>query len=244
MNPDMRLRFRVQSSFFSAIIVLLLILAGGNRALAQARLAPGFKFLPANAKVVIVPTDVELFEISAGGVLEPKAEWTAAATKFLKDGMVERQRTLGAATIDLSEKDADDFEKINALHGAVARAINLHHFGARDMRLPSKEGKLDWSMGESVRQIKERTGADYALFSWMRDTYASEGRVATMVLFAALGVGIPLGMQVGYASLVDLSTGQVVWFNRMSSQRGDLRDEKKAKASLNALLRRFPRTAP
>ena len=31
--------------------------------------------------VVRMPTDIELFEISGGGVLEPKADWTAAAAK-------------------------------------------------------------------------------------------------------------------------------------------------------------------
>ena len=63
---------------------------------------------------------------------------------------------------------------MNALHGAIARAINIHHFGT--LALPSKDGKLDWSIGEPVKQIREMTGADYALFSWVRDSYTSDER--------------------------------------------------------------------
>ena len=36
------------------------------------------------------------------------------------------------------------------------------------------------------------------------------------------------GDQVGVALLVDLRTRQVVWYNLMANQRGDLRDERAA----------------
>jgi hypothetical protein len=61
-----------------------------------------------------------------------------------------------------------------------------------------------------------------------------------MVIGALLGVGMSGGAQVGYASLVDLSTGQIVWFNRLSRAYGDLRDAQKAVESAQALLAEFP----
>ena len=143
-------------------------------------------------------------------------------------------------TVDLSEKDADALAEINTLHAAIAQSIALHHFGP--LALPTKEGKLDWSLGESVSSIKRVTGADYALFSWVRDSYASDERVAMMVVMALLGVGIVGGAQVGYASLVDLNTGQVLWFNRLLRVSGDLREPAKATETLNALLEDFPVT--
>jgi hypothetical protein len=97
-------------------------------------------------------------------------------------------------------------------------------------------------MGESVRAIKEKTGADYALFSWVRDSYASSERVATMLVLALVGVGVRGGAQTGYASLVDLNTGQVLWFNRLARSSGDLREPQKAAETLNALLDQFPVT--
>ena len=53
-------------------------------AVAQSKnLAPGFTTLAKGAKVVIMPTDIELFSITAGGIPEPKADWTEAAARRL-----------------------------------------------------------------------------------------------------------------------------------------------------------------
>jgi hypothetical protein len=232
---------QVVDLFLSFAGVVLLSWVLGGTAFAQSRnLAPGFTALPKNAKVVIMPTDIELFSISAGGIPEPKADWTEAANRYFKAALIEKKKALGATTVDLSDKDADDFEEINNLHAAVARSINMHHFGAGTFNLPTKDGKLDWSMGDPVQRIKERTGADYALFSWIRDSYTSGERVLTMIALAAFGVGVPGGTQVGYASLVDLNTGRVLWFNKLARATGDLREADKAKETLDALLNGFP----
>jgi len=225
----------------TAGIVFLTLLALSHPAAAQSKnRAPGFEALRKEATVAIIPTDIELFEISAGGVLEPKADWTEAALKHFKAALLKREATLGLTTSELSEKDADDVAEVNALHAAVARSIALHHFGLASFHLPTKEGKLDWSLGESVRQIKEKTGADYALFSWVRDSYASGERVAMMLGLALLGAQVRGGSQVGYSSLVDLNTGQVLWFNRLVRGTGDLREAEKADDTLDALLSGFP----
>jgi hypothetical protein len=222
-----------------AAALALIVLACAGPAQAQSRnLAPGFESLPKGAKVAIMPTDIELFVISAGGVMEPKADWTEAAAKHFKDALVQKKQALGLAAVELSAKQADEAEEINSLHGAIARSIALHHFG--NLRLPTKDGKLDWSMGESVQPIKQATGADYALFSFVRDSYASAERKAMMVGLALLGIGLSLGIQTGYASLVDLNTGRVVWFNQLFRGSGDLRDAENAGETIEALLREFP----
>ncbi len=240
MDLHPQLRF-VSARHWLCTGLLLFSIALCDHADAQSRnLAPGFTALPANAKIAIIPTDIELFSLSAGGVPEPRADWTVSANRHFKAALIEKKKSLGASTIELSEKDADEIAEISALHAAIARAIALHHFGPGLMNLPTKEGKLDWSLGEPVRVIKEKTGADYALFSWIRDSYASAERVATMIVLAAFGIGIGGGAQVGYASLVDLNTGQIVWFNHLMRGTGDLREPEKAAETLNALLDRFP----
>ena len=222
-----------------AALLALIALAWAGTAAAQSKnLAPGFVTLPKGAKVAIMPTDIELFVISAGGVVEPKADWTESASKHFKDALLKKKDVLGFSAVELSPKQADEADEINALHGAIARAIAMHHFG--NLQLPTKDGKLDWSMGDSVQPIKEATGADYALFSFVRDSYASAERKAMMVGLALLGIGIGLGVQQGYASLVDLNTGRVVWFNRLLRGTGDLREPDSAGESVDALLREFP----
>jgi hypothetical protein len=227
---------RLASSVFAVLAVSLAAAAWGQ----SKNLAPGFSSLPKGATVVIMPTDIELFSISGGGVLEPKADWTEAATRHFKAALLQKEQTLGLSPMELSEKDADELAEVNTLHAAVARAIALHHFGS--LTLPTKEGRLDWSLGDPVRAIKKVTGADYALFSWVRDSYTSAERVAAMFALALVGVGVGGGAQVGYASLVDLNTGQVLWFNRLLRGRGDLREADKAAETVEALLAEFPIT--
>ena len=207
-------------------------------------LAPGFSALPKGALVVIMPTDIELFSMSAGGVLEPKADWTEAASRHFKAAMIEKKQKLGLSSVELTANQADEADEVNALHGAIARAISIHHFGA--LALPSQEGQLDWSIGESARLIRKMTCSDYALFSWVRDSYTSDERKAAMVAMAILSLGrvIPTagGLQIGYASLVDLNTGRVLWFNRLQRGSGDLREAEKAAETVDALLSEFPIT--
>lgn len=202
-------------------------------------LAPGFKTRPAASRLVIVPADIEMFSISAGGVSEPKADWTELAGVNLKAALAASQDKLGANVQTFDMKDLDELAEISALHGAVAQAVFIHH-AIGMVKLPTKDGKLDWSMGDAVLPLKEKTGADYALFTWIRDSYASPERKAAMVAMAMLGVGLVGGQQIGYASLVDLNTGRIVWFNDLRRATGDLREAKPALETVEALLKGFP----
>ena len=85
------------------------------------------------------------------------------------------------------------------------------------------------------------TGADYALFTYIRDGYTGSGRVALRVAALLLfGRDIGGGRQIGVTTLVDLRTGQVVWFNFLSTQTGDLRNEQGATATAQHMLRESP----
>jgi hypothetical protein len=108
------------------------------------------------------------------------------------------------------------------------------------MELSTKGKALDWSLGDAVRPLKERTGADYALFTFVRDSYASGERKAAMVALALIGAVSLGGQQEGYASLVDLNTGRVVWFNQISRMSGDLREAQPAVETVETLLKDFP----
>jgi hypothetical protein len=201
-------------------------------------LAPGFTGLPRDARVVIAPLDVELFSVSAGGILEPRADWTDAAQRHMAASLHAKAAALGLGHNDLDPAKADELAELLNLHAAVARAIAMHHTGP--VKLPTKEGRLDWSFGDVLKPLQEASGARYALFTWVRDSYTSAERRAMMIGMALLGVGLGGGVQVGYASLVDLQTGQVLWFNQLLRGTGDLREAAKAADSVEALLTGFP----
>jgi hypothetical protein len=221
-------------------LALIALLVTCTASAQNKNLAEGFTSLAKDAKIVVMPADIELFSISGGGVYEPKADWTETAIRNFRTALEQKRNKLGVVTIELNERDADEFSEINTLHAAIARAISLHHFGASSLALPTKAGKLDWSMGDTVEVIRQKTGADYALFSWLRDSYASSERIATIIVMAAFGIGLRGGSQIGYASLVELSTGRIVWFNRLERPGGDLREESKAAETLSTLLDNFP----
>lgn len=227
-----------QQSFWRALFSAWLFFTFAATAGANERLAQGFTALPSGAKVVVMPMDVELFSMSAGGVLEPQAEWTIQALDNLKVAIRNRPAKNGAAFNGFQGEPDLAIEDFNRLHGAVGAAINIHHLGP--LKLPTKEGRLEWTLGPEVSLIKQKTGADYALFTFIRDSYASNERKAAIVVAALFGVGLTAGVQVGYASLVDLNTGDVVWFNRLIRGYGDLREPDNAKESLDALLQSFP----
>jgi hypothetical protein len=224
--------------FRSGFLGVLLLFAAWASLAAQTHLADGFKSLPEGATIALMPMDIELFSVTAGGVYEPQAEWTAQASKNLKGALLERSLPGKGHFKELAGETDEDLAELAHLHGAVARAITIYHFGT--LKLPSKKGKLDWSLGEEAGAIRKRVDADYALYVHLRDSYASGGRKATMVLWAALGVAIPGGAQVGYATLVDTRSGQVIWFNRMVNITGDVREPDAARKTLGNLLSGFP----
>jgi hypothetical protein len=203
-------------------------------------LAPGFVGLSTTDKVMLMPIDVELFWLSAGGVPEPKADWTALALGHMQRAIAARQAQARVTVVEVSEAEADAFAEQVGLHAAVAQSIALHHFSDGMWNLPTKGGQLNWSFGDAMRPLGAKSGAQYALFIWVRDSYASGERKAAILAMALLGVGISGGVQVGYASLVDLQTGQVVWFNRLARAFGDLREAGPARESMDALLSGFP----
>lgn len=205
-----------------------------------ARVAPGFAGLTAQDRIALLPIDVELFSLSGGGVAEPRADWTAAALRHMNAALEVKKRTLGLDFVPLSETDADAFAEQIGLHAAVANAVGLHHVEGGIWSLPSKGGRLEWNFGDAMAGLHTKTGARYGLFVWVRDSYASAERKAAMVGLALLGIGVGGGVQIGYASLVDLQSGQLVWFNRLARVKGDLREAAPAAETVEALLADFP----
>jgi len=191
--------------------------------------------------VVVMPIDVELSELTAGGLEEPRADWTDAALKNMRAALEARAAHYHVKLVDYRpargtpEEQKTSLELVR-LHGAVGHAVLAHHY-RRELELPTKGEKFDWSLGSAVAAIAQAQGADYALFLYVRDSYLSPGRVAMIVVSAVLGViGIPGGTQAGFASMVDLKTGDIVWFNRLARGRGDLRTPEAAAETVDALV--------
>jgi hypothetical protein len=231
-------------SFISFLLAIVLL---GGCAANVNKIGPDLSLRKNCTSILLMPMDIELSALTAGGVLEPNAEWTANAKQFILDAinskfatrniaLLSKEKTAG---VQLDAKEEKLRTQLIKLHEVVGRSILVHQY-MEPLRLPNKNGKLDWTLGEKAGFLQEKFGADYALFVYLRDSYVTAGRVAMMFVAAAFGYSMPGGAQVGFASLVDLNTGQVVWFNRLMRGTGDLRNREDAVESVAALLADFP----
>jgi hypothetical protein len=194
------------------------------------------------ARIVLMPPDVELTELTTAGLQEPRADWTSAARQYLTDALKTERQAGGALFTDYDESKVDpehlaEVSQFSKLHGAVGTTILVHR---SVVPLPTKQGKFDWTLGEAVQGLRKDYDADYAMFIFVRDSYTSAGRVALIAAAAVLGVGLRGGTQLGFASLVDLNTGNVVWFNQLARGSGDMRTPDTARETARALLKGMP----
>jgi hypothetical protein len=205
----------------------LFLIAGASLALGgcvQTQQYTDVEFEPpqGNYSLIVMRPDVQVGSVTTGGLVEPRADWTEQARVNLLRALSEQQAGRGGRTMVMQRRDSvkgidpklvADLER---LHNAVGNSIVLHKYiGAR---LPTKRRGIDWTLGEDAVRFGRATGMDYALFLYAQDSVASTGRVAMQVLGIAgcfVGFCAPMGggSQTAFASLVDLKTGDVVWFN-------------------------------
>jgi len=198
-------------------------------------------------RILVMPPDIELSELTAGGSVEMNAEWTRAAERHLKTAIREHLQRIHASFVEYrapadDAPEAEILDQLQPLHATVGQSILAFHFEPQK-RLPSKKDKFDWSLGPAVTHLAGHADADYALFVWVRDSYSSPARVALQFV-AAMAGGIPVGggVQTGLCSLVDLKTGQVVWFNALKPrEEGDMRELEATRRTTAFLLDRMPK---
>jgi hypothetical protein len=198
------------------------------------------------ARILLMPPDIVLGEVTAGGIVEPNAQWTVKASSYvnasLRDFLGERRLQIVDYVAPPADSEAAEIHShLIKLHALVGRSIIRYETGMTG-KLPTKEDRFDWTLGPDVRRLREAFNADYALFVEVQDTYTSGGRAVALVIASVL-FQRPVfgsGQQLGIASLIDLKTGAVVWFNRLDRIEGDLRAPDPARKSVLSLMNGFP----
>jgi hypothetical protein len=235
-----------------------LFLAGASLALAgcvQTRQVADVEFEPPKGdySLIVMRPDVQVGSLTTGGLVEPRADWTEQARAHVLRALTQDQagrggRTLIAETRDsIKGVDAKTVADLERLHNAVGNSIVLHKYLGQDLPTKRRQG-VDWTLGEEAVKFGRATGMDYALFLYAQDSQASAGRVALQVVGIAgcfIGFCAPQngGSQTAFASLVDLRTGEVVWFNVLQTggllpgvSFGDIRTPEGAAQMVDRLL--------
>ena len=205
---------------------LALAASAASSGCVQTRQYADVQFTPPQGeyKLLVLRPDVTVGSLTTGGMVEPRAEWTEQARAYIIAALRAQQAARGGnVTIiehrnelpGVSTQELADVERLNFV---VDQAIVEHKYLGD--YLPTKRGRgLDWTLGADAVRLGQKTGYDYALFLHAEDQVASTGRIALGVLGLAgcfIGLCAPNvggAEQLDYASLVDLKTGEVVWFN-------------------------------
>ncbi|HET7809694.1 MAG TPA: hypothetical protein VFL16_03905 [Steroidobacteraceae bacterium] len=223
------------------LAAVLLVCAASAIAKPNQNTAAGFKPPSGNYKVIVMRPDIAASMLTAGGGLEPREDWTNQAREHVLDALRAQQEMRGGqATITVTAGDDPALRDLMRLHEVVGQSILIHKYQPMQ-QLPTKNGALDWTLGKLATDFGKSAGYDYALFVFARDSFSSGGRVALQgigMLGCIVGACIlpQGGSQQAFASLVDLKTGNVVWFNFVASATGDIRTEAGAADLVNRLL--------
>jgi len=227
-------------------VMAILMLALTGCAAPRQQTSVGYVPPAGNHKVIVMRPDVAVDVLTVGGLLERREDWTITARDNVLAALQTQQakRGGGQTQIALTRESAGGEDatvvELNQLHQVVGQSVLMHKFMPMST-LPTKKDVFDWTLGELAVKYGAQSGYDYAFFLYARDSFSSSGRAALQAV-GALGciVGVcvipPGGTQQAFASLVELKTGKLVWFNHVISATGDIRTPAGANALVDKLL--------
>jgi hypothetical protein len=200
----------------------------------------------AGTGIIVLKPDIELSVLTVSGLQEPNSEWS-------KQALANIQTSLNAALQNRQQRfiplDPDTIiegraNQILRLHDAVATSVLAFNYGFGS--LPTRKADdFNWTLGpgalELARASAAGSDAKYALITFGRGSYASGGRWALAIVGTALATSVPMGGQQVYASLVELSTGKIVWFNvATAGPQDDMRKPEGANGLITTLMKDVP----
>jgi hypothetical protein len=225
----------------------------------QTRQFADLQFTPPQGdyKLLVLRPDVQVSSITTGGLPERRADWTEQARTNVIAALRAQQADRGGKTLIMERRDslpgvsAEEVAELERLNAAVSQSVALHKYLGYNLPTKRRRG-LEYTLGQEAIEFGRKTGYDYALFMHAEDSFASGGRVALQVLgiagcfigFCAPNIGG--AGQFAYASLVDLRTGEVVWFNVLQAgsqiagiKMGDIRSPEGSAQLVDRLLGRM-----
>ena len=191
-------------------------------------------------KILLMPVDIEICELTLAGMCEPSASWTQNSRENIITSFEEilNKRNAILKKYNMNEQN-DEIIQVIKLHTQIGQEIINNEYGPYE--LPTKK-EFNWTLGKKVKLLKKKYKSDYAIFIFFRDQYSSTERVIYNIITAVLFPGIiPIGgSQIAFASLVNLNNGEVTWFNGYYRSFGDVRDLENARDTVNKLFEEFP----
>lgn len=225
---------------------LAIFLAGCAQPLPQYRVHHSFIESPqtrAPRKVLVLPVDVVIKEVTAGGVAEEVPDWSrkgsanvlAALTKQLRSGGTNRAKLQLLDTPKLPEADTKAIQQHLALYRRVAATVFSVTYGERAW--PQKIYRFDYTLGNGLKSVAGRTGADSAILLMGEDSVSTAGRKLAALFLDS----VSYGHSYLTAAIVNLNTGDILWFNYAYQYKSaDLREPDDAAKLVAQLFEEYP----
>ena len=198
-------------------------------------------------QVVLLPVDVDVYEMTAGGVREEVPEWSSKAESNIRSALLVSKDSGGKCCVtrrvdssSLTPDEQKTLEEHLALFNTVTANVlwtslpvnTAWHF---------KTEHFDYTLGDGLSFLKTKYDVDAGLIIVGEDVVSTAGRKTTAFVGAMFGVAVPLGHSVLIGGLVDFRTGDLLWMNHEVSAGGtDLRDPDSCLKLARSLTKDYP----
>jgi len=209
-------------------------------------------------KMLLLPADIRVYEMSAGGVAE-KVDWTINASNHATKSVREIAGSKGLFELKevpaLTEAEKQVLGQHLALYELVAASADFAKSGPF-AAWQERAKNFDYTLGPGLSELAERTELDAAVIVIGSDFIPGIGRktgsivagTLMSVMMLPVGIVVALGGMVGdsYVSVgvLDLRSGNLLWFAASRGLTDDLRQEQQVRAVLDKLFTGYPGATP
>ena len=205
-----------------SIICLLLLVTGC--ALDAYRLHPEFVARAASIKEsVLITPDVNMYELSSGGVVVLRDDWSKVGQKNLQNAILKdfKDKRCDVKLVVMDRRTATEMAEVQMLYKLVHKTMDQYTFGPRQPR--TTNNGFNFSLG-SLEPILQKLDADAMIFVTGYDQVYQDGRKVMVDL-----------------AIAD-SSGTILYYSVKGTTRGrDLRDPVSTTALIRDLLSGFSR---
>ncbi len=214
------------------LIVTIVFLSGCASSTRTLRTSPTYDEVIKTTKVIaVMPPDVKVNELTAGGVTQEIDEWSQKAKEYITEALkkhLSERFNVQVKFIEepwLKKEHKELWRDYRSLYDAVSYSALMHAYPGID-EFPYKKEKFDYTLGADISQLSSVCGADAVLFIWGFDIETSTGRKWVEFFDAAvLGVSFihPSALTFG---LVNGKTGDLEWYVTSPGGEYNFRNEK------------------
>ncbi len=194
-------------------------------------------------KVLVLPVDVVINEVTAGGVSEEVADWSRKGSDNVLAALnrqfrVDNKNLNKIQLIEapkFADRDAANIKQHLALYRRVAGTVFDTTYGQGAW--PHKIYRFDYTLGNGLKSVADRTGADTALVLIGEDSVSTAGRKIAAFFMDSVSYGHSFLS----AAIVSLRTGDILWFNYIYEYKStDLREPDDAAKMVARLFEEYP----